>query len=793
MSQDYTAENIQHFENIEHVRRRPGTYIGAGGIHHLVKEVIDNAIDEALAGHCDKVSVVIREDGTIDILDNGRGIPTGIHPEAGIPTPELIVTKLGAGGKFDASSYKVSGGLNGMGVTLVNALSSWFELEIYRDGKIHSLIFESGVKTSDFQVIGKTQKTGTRVCFRPDTEIFPDVSFSYDILRQRLKEAAYLNSGLEFSFSDRRTGRSETFRFDRGLIDFVTDLNANKKPLHEPVFISASLEQVRVDIALQYTDSYSEVIFSFANNILTENGGVHLTGFKTALTRSMNYYAKREKLFKDSGMTPTGDDLREGLTAVISILVPQPQFESQTKVKLMNPEVQGAVEKILGDFLSTYGEENPAVMKLIIQKAESARQAREAARKAREMSRRKTVLSSGGLPEKLADCSSRDVARTEVFIVEGDSAGGSARQARDRIFQAILPIRGKILNVEKAREDKILQHSEIEDIVAALGTGIGPDPEVGFNSDKVRYSKIIIMTDADVDGSHIRTLLLTFFYRQMGGLIESGRVYIAQPPLYMISTGKGRKKKNRYVHSEKELAATILELVSGQAKLTVARKDAEEVFEDERLQELLELLFTIKDLELGMKRRRLSFREYLQYARAEDSSLPIALVFDGETVEPIFGAKALTLKQGSLSSENGEATAVLEEYHQHKEIGAALKGLAAFGFDLLADYYGEGETRFSLSLESSDHDLETLVEVRETARNNGGKNWPMKRFKGLGEMNPGQLWDTTMDPEMRTLLKVKLDDAIEANRIFDVLMGEKVEPRRAYIVKHSSDVRFLDV
>lgn len=791
MSQEYTAEDIQHFENIEHVRRRPGTYIGAGGIHHLVKEVVDNAIDEALAGYCDKVSVVIREDGTIDILDNGRGIPTGIHPEAGIPTPELIVTKLGAGGKFDGTNYKVSGGLNGMGVTLVNALSSWFELEIYRDGKIHSLIFESGVKTSDFQVIGKTQKTGTRVCFRPDTEIFPDVTFSYEILRKRLKEAAYLNSGLEFSITDRRTDQAETFRFDRGLIDFVSDLNGNKNTLHEPVFISDRLEQVQVDIALQYTDSYSEVIFSFANNILTENGGVHMTGFKTALTRSMNNYAKREKLFKDGSQTPSGDDLREGLTAVISVLVPQPQFESQTKVKLMNPEVQGAVEKILGDFLLTYGEENPAVMKLIIQKAESARQARDAARKARELSRRKTVLSSGGLPEKLADCSSRDVARTEVFIVEGDSAGGSARQARDRNYQAILPIRGKILNVEKAREDKILRHSEIEDIVAALGTGIGPDPEVGFNPDKVRYSKIIIMTDADVDGSHIRTLLLTFFFRQMGGLIESGRVYIAQPPLYMITTGKGRKKVDRYVHSEKELAGTILELVSAQARLTVHGESGEDVFEGERLHKLLELLFTISDLELGMRRRRLSFKEYLHF-RAEDDTLPIALLFDGDSIEPIFGAKALTLKLGSLSSEDGDASVVVEEYHQHKEIGAAIRGLAACGLDLSSDYFGGGAKRFVLTLDS-DYELDSLTEVREMARNNGGKSWPMKRFKGLGEMNPAQLWDTTMDPEMRTLLKVKLEDAIEANNIFDVLMGEKVEPRRNFIVKHSSDVRFLDV
>ncbi len=794
MVQEYTAENIQHFENIEHVRKRPETYIGARGaegMHHLVKEIVDNAIDEALAGHCDKIVVIIREDETIDILDNGRGIPTGMHKN-GIPTPELIVTKLGAGGKFDGSNYKVSGGLNGMGMTLVNALSSWFELEIYRDGKIHNIAFESGEKTSDFQVVGKTQKTGTRVVFRPDPEIFGDAIFSFEVLRKRFKEAAYLNSGLEFEIVDQRNDKKETFRFDGGIVDFVADLNENKNPLHEVIRVTGRDKDIQVDIAMQYTDSYSEVTFSFANNIHTINGGVHLTGFKTALTRSMNNYAKREKLFKDN-VTPSGDDMREGLTAIISVLVPQPQFESQTKVKLSNPDVQSVVEKVLGDFLTTYGEENPAVMKLIIQKAEAARQARDAARKAREMSRRKTVLSSGGLPEKLADCSSGDVDKNEVFIVEGDSAGGSARQARDRKFQAILPIRGKILNVEKAREDKILRHSEIEDIISSLGTGIGPDPQTGFNAEKVRYGKIIIMTDADVDGSHIRTLLLTFFFRQMGGLIEGDKVYIAQPPLYQIKVGKGRKKREIYVHSERELAETIIELAAESARLVVKKGDEEREIQGEELSKLFSVVFRLNEIERTMQRRKLGMRDYITY-RNEEGKLPTALVFDKEGgVEPIYGAKALTQLQAKLSEANGGAKVQIEKYTQHKQVASAIARLASLGFAIDEDYFAEREGAYTVHLDSGEYVIPHLRLLRETVRGNAAKSWPMKRFKGLGEMNPPELWETTMDPESRTLLRVKLEDAIEANEIFDVLMGEKVEPRRNYIVKHSKDVRFLDV
>ncbi|KPL19002.1 MAG: DNA gyrase subunit B [candidate division Zixibacteria bacterium SM23_81] len=627
----YDARTIHVLKGLEAVRRRPAMYIGSvspRGLHHLVYEVVDNSIDEAMAGYCDHITVTMLKNNKVTVTDNGRGIPVDLHPTQKKPAVEVVMTTLHAGGKFDKRSYKVSGGLHGVGVSVVNALSEWLEVEVVRDGKRYYQKYKRGVPEAKLKVLGKEKGSGTRITFLPDTKIFKKIEFSFDVLSQRLKELAFLNPGVKIEINEEKSRKSHVFQYEGGLISFVKFLNENRNALHaQPIYVGKEKDDISVEIALQYTDSYVENIFSYANNITTLEGGSHLSGFKTALTRTVNNYAQKNNMIKSASFTLSGEDVREGLTAVVSVKLANPQFEGQTKTKLGNSEVKGAVENVLGEGLTTFFEENPSLAKIIVEKTVSAGRAREAARKARELTRRKSALESSSLPGKLADCSYNDPKHCEIYLVEGDSAGGSAKSGRDRRFQAILPLRGKILNVEKARLDKALSNEEIRTIVTALGTGIKDE----FDIVKARYDKVIIMTDADVDGAHIRTLLLTFFYRYMPELVELGHVYIAQPPLYRLRKGK---------------------------------------------------------------------REHYAYSEEEKDNL--------------------------------------------------LKRLGGRGVDL-------------------------------------------QRYKGLGEMNPEQLWKTTMDPETRTMFQVTLDDATEANRIFNTLMGEKVEPRRKFIEDNATYVRNLDV
>ncbi len=629
----YDESQIQVLEGLEAVRKRPGMYIGSTserGLHHLVWEVVDNSIDEALAGRCDTITVTVHPDNSVSVVDNGAGIPTGIHPKTGKSTVETVMTVLHAGGKFGGEGYKVSGGLHGVGVSVVNALSELVIVRVKRDGKIYQQEYRRGVPQYDLKVVGETDETGTQTMFKPDPEIFTETTeFNYDTLQSRLRELAFLNKGIQINLLDERTNESDSYRYEGGIVSFVEYLNRNREPLHpQPIYVEGEKDRIHVEIALQYNDSYSENIYSYANNIHTHEGGTHESGFKSALTRIINDYARKTNALKDNDANLTGDDVREGLTAIISVKIPEPQFEGQTKTKLGNSEARSVVESLFSEKFQEFLDENPSVSRKIVEKALQAARAREAARKARELTRRKNALEVSSLPGKLADCSSRDASISELYIVEGDSAGGSAKQGRDRHFQAILPLRGKILNVEKARLDKILSNAEIRAIITALGTGIGDD----FDIEKARYHKVIIMTDADVDGAHIRTLLLTFFYRYMRQIIEAGYIYIAQPPLFKIE----KNKVVRYAYNEKQRDAILQEM--------------------------------------------------------------------GEGAKP-----------------------------------------------------------------------------------------NVQRYKGLGEMNPDQLWETTMDPESRTLLQVTIQDAMDADQIFDTLMGDNVEPRREFIQRHAKFVRNLDV
>lgn len=626
---NYDAEDIQVLEGLDAVRRRPGMYIGSTGdrgLHHLVYEVVDNSIDEAMAGFCDQIEINLNTDNSVTIIDNGRGIPVDIHSKTGLPAVQVVMTLLHAGGKFGGGGYKVSGGLHGVGIAVVNALSEWVKVEVWRNGHIYTQEYARGIPVTELKISGKTNLTGTKITFKPDPEVFEILEFNYETLATRLQELAFLNKSITIIFNDLKTNKSVRYYQEGGIKDFVKHLNKNKDTLHSPIYFKNSKDMVIVEVALQYTGGYTESLFSFVNNIHTIDGGTHEAGFKAALTRVINDYIRKNNLIKSEMDNLTGEDIREGLSSIISIKVPEPQFEGQTKTKLGNSEVRGIVDSVMASGLSTFLEENPATAKKIIEKAITAARAREAARKARELTRRKNVLESSSLPGKLADCSNRDPAVSELYIVEGDSAGGSAKQGRERSFQAILPLRGKILNVEKARIDRILNNEEIRALITALGTGIGDE----FDLEKARYHKVIIMTDADVDGAHIRTLLLTFFYRYMKKLIEAGYIFIAQPPLYRVKKGK-----------------TIL------------------------------------------------------YAY-------------------------------------------------------------------------------------NDHELEKLL-------NKVGANPVISRYKGLGEMNPDQLWSTTMNPDTRTLLQVRLDDAIKADEIFTMLMGDKVEPRRMFIEEHAQEVRNLDI
>jgi DNA gyrase subunit B len=850
----YDESKIKVLKDLEHVRKRPGMYIGdttPRGLHHLVWEIVDNSIDEAMAGRCSTISVLIHPDGSCSVSDDGPGIPVGPHPTELISTLEVVFCKLGAGGKFDHDVYKVSGGLHGVGASVVNALSEWMEVEVCREGIVYQMEFERGKKVVELKKIGQRKKTGTKVTFKPDSEIFPDASFRYEVLATRLRELAYLNEALRIEIRDERSNKQEAFQYNKGLLAYVQHLNESKQALHRPIAIHKEDENHRlmIDIVMQYNDGYAETIFSFANNINTIEGGTHLSGFKSALTRTINYYAKNAKLLKEDE-SPSGDDLREGLTAVISVKVPDPQFEGQTKTKLGNSEVEGFVTQAVNELLGQWMEEHPGEAKHVVTKGMQAMQAREAARKARDLTRRKGALSSGSLPGKLADCRSKDVASTELFLVEGDSAGGPAKQGRNSATQAILPLRGKILNVEKARLDKILGFSEIQYMVSALGCGIGNDE---FDLSKLRYGKVIIMTDADVDGSHIRTLLLTFFYRHMKPLIMDGHVFIAQPPLYLVQ----RKKDKKYVLDEIEMRTTLTNLGLKDTVLEIRETvgDKTEVakqFSNSKLAELVELLDQLEQRVQIVERRGLAFKSLMDH-RNRDGRLPTHwIILNGhsffchsvEEYQKVFEKHSNAIVEEDTNHDigrygrkngrpgangngnakaNGEANgeakgteapdanaAVVQriqsiqkraELHEVRDIEKLIERLKKQGVSV-EDYFLKREesvtgekspAKYVLVSEGEQMEIDNVADIAPGVRRVGTKGIEIKRFKGLGEMNADELWETTMDPERRVLLRVKADEAEEAERMFTLLMGDDVERRRNFIEEHALEVKNLDV
>ncbi len=815
----YDASKITVLEGIEAVRKRPAMYIGdtgMRGLHHLVYEVVDNAIDEAMAGNCENIVVTIHADGSTSVLDDGRGFPLDIHPGTGKPAVEVCMTLLHAGAKFDKRTYRVSGGLHGVGVSVVNALSEWLEVEVCRDGGTFRMAFEQGRTTEPLKRVGSSKKTATRVQFKPDKEIFPDVGYRYETLAVRLRELAYLNKGLRIKLTDERDEKSEEFCFEEGIVAFVRHINEGKNVLtRKPIYIYRADEASNLicEIAMQYNDGYAENVHSFANNINTIEGGTHLSGFRTALTRTLNAYARNSKLLKN-GSAPSGEDLREGLSAVITVRVPEPQFEGQTKTKLGNSEVGSFVETTVNDLFSTYLEEHPSEAKKIIQKGMQASQAREAARRARELTRRKGALSSSSLPGKLWDCRIRDINTTELFLVEGDSAGGSAKAGRDSQHQAILPLKGKILNVEKARVDKMLAHTEIVTIISALGTGIGVDD---FDLERRRYGKIIIMTDADVDGAHIRTLLLTFFFRQMPELIKNGFLYVAQPPLYQIK----RRRHQQYILNEQGMREIQTSLGLEGAKLIVGANGNGKASElsGKKLSEMVELVDELNGLGLVLQRRGWMMKDFLAAYRKLDGELPShRVLLDGEEQffysqkevaefleekgQSLGGLEVGAAQEVAGQGEVGPHRARVFDLHECKGIKRCLKKLQAKGVEF-ADYFGRAsqergavasEARFRL--EYGDGEvvaMEGLWQLAQAVREAGSGGLEVKRFKGLGEMNADELWETTMDPSRRSLLRVQMDDATEADRIFSILMGANVERRREFIETHAAEVRNLDV
>lgn len=818
----YDASKIQKLEGLEGVRKRPDMYIGdtnERGLHHCVFEIVDNSIDEALAGYCTQIKVAVHSDGSCSIEDNGRGIPVDIHPKYKIPALELVMTNLHAGGKFGKGAYQVSGGLHGVGAKCVNAVSEHFEVEVRKDGKIYKMEFSRGKTITPMTVIGNTKSTGTKITFLPDPEIFTLTrEFKYEILSKRLRELAFLNPGITISLSDERTNHSDEFKFSNGIAEYVEFLNRNKTTVHPKVIAfggsapaaEGSDSNIVVDIALQYNDSYTEQVYAYANSIFNVEGGTHLSGFRTALTRVVNNYAKANNLLKDKDPSISGDDCREGLTAVISVKVPEPRFEGQTKTKLSNGEVDGIVQKIVGEKLKYSFETDPSTAKKIIDKCVMAARARDAARKARETVR-KTVMSGGGLPGKLADCSEKDPALCELYIVEGDSAGGSAKMGRDRKYQAILPIRGKIINTEKARLDKVLNNQEVRTIITACGTGIGESGEGAFDASKARYHKVVIMTDADVDGSHIRTLLLTFFFRQMRGLIENGYVYIAQPPLYKIK----RKKKETYVMNDAELNKILLNL--GSADVTLTRLSDNFEFPETKLDKLVEAFARIETLGHGITRYGCDLATYLDTNR--DGKLPKYIarirtgnkeefkylfsdderssfyieygnpedIFEGNTVREVVNELGVKVQQRINVYEIYES-APLEKMLAE----VAKSGLAEESFRpseepryVIAEKGESGKAK-SVKIFSI---LELVAKIREF----GKTGMSIQRYKGLGEMNAKQLFETTMDPAKRSFLKVTIEDAAAADATFSMLMGEDVPIRRAFIEDNALNASYLDI
>jgi DNA gyrase subunit B len=814
----YDASKIDKLEGLEAVRKRPGMYIGdpdERGLHHAVFEVLDNSVDEHLAGCCEHVEVTIHMDGSVSIRDDGRGIPVDIHPKWKMPAVELVLTNLHAGGKFGQGAYKYSGGLHGVGAKCVNALSDWFKVEVSRDGQVYYMEFARGVTVRKLEVIGKSTHTGTLITFKPDPTIFTiTTEFKFEILANRLRELAFLNPGLEISLTDERVeNKQERFLYRDGIEEFVRQLGKNKQVLHpKPIILSAKKEEVFVDCVLQYNDSYNDQILCFANSISNPDGGTHLTGFRSALTRAINQYAKSNNLLKEKDPAISGDDVREGLVCVLSVKLPNPRFESQTKVKLVNTEIDGIVSSIVYEGLMTFFDANPPVARKVIEKGLMAARAREAARKAREAVR-KTALTGGGLPGKLADCSDRDPANTELYIVEGDSAGGSAKQGRDRKFQAILPIRGKLINVEKARLDKVLQNNEIRTMITAVGTGIGDgDSEGAFNLEKLRYHKIIIMTDADVDGSHIRTLLLTFFYRQMPVLIKRGFVYIAQPPLYQIS----RKKRVEYVEDDSRLNKILIELGTEEVRLRNLSDNNE--LTQKQLAEILELLESLDKYANAIRRHGGDFGDYVEHRDAKTQELPRHLVkvrqgnhetvhyFHTEEELAQFGADNPDLRLFGVQesdtaffekSKNGHTRRARHvELHESKAIGELLNKLAKKGLSI-EHYSAQDKPLFELiegeGEKAAVKPLFAIPEILSAVKEVGRRGLQIKRFKGLGEMNPKELFETTMDPAKRKLLRIELTDAVEAEEMFTRLMGEEVEPRRQFIEDNALNVRNLDV
>mgnify|MGYP006272548259 CR=1 FL=1 len=828
---DYGADKIKVLEGLEAVRKRPAMYIGstgAQGLHHLVYEIVDNSIDEALAGHCDQVGVTIHVDNSITVVDNGRGIPVDRHA-SGKSAAEVVLTVLHAGGKFDNDSYKVSGGLHGVGVSVVNALSERLDLEIWRNGQVYQQSYERGTPTGDLEPTGTTQRRGTKVTFKPDAQIFETTEYSFDTLAQRLRELAFLNGGIQITIDDERDGKSHRFQYDGGIVSFVQHLNKNKVAVNDtPIFMKGDKDGIDAEIALQWNDGYTELVFTFANNINTHEGGTHLSGFRAALTRSINSYATKNNLVKDlKDASISGDDIREGLTAVVSVKIPRPQFEGQTKTKLGNTEVKGIVEAIVNDKLGQFLEENPNVAKRIIGKAVDAARAREAARKARDLVRRKGALDGSSLPGKLADCQERDPALSELYIVEGDSAGGSAKQGRDRRFQAILPIKGKILNVEKARFDKMLGSDEIKTMIAALGCGIGAED---FDPEKLRYHRVIIMTDADVDGSHIRTLLLTFFYRQMGALIDRGHIYIAQPPLFRAKRGRSEY----YIKNEQELESFLIRRAAESRVATTA--DGREITGAE-LERVLQRMMAFRKL-LQQVTRRGSHPEIVSALLQADARDKV--FFEARERLDVIAAR-MTVPTRTVAVKRDDEHNVFELAVEDRSQGYARR------YDVGIEFITSGEYRTLLAAHREIQDILFPVVVRQTegskpeesaeadgevqpadgpapgpestppaaagARGRreadvtldsvdafvdyfvaaGKKGVATNRYKGLGEMNPDTLWTTTMDPENRTLLQVRAEDHTEADQMFTTLMGDQVEPRRKFIEDNALDVRNLDV